>query len=163
MVCDVNVLIHRGFVAQVLILILLEYGLRRNKCSIFDVFPRVLILILLEYGLRQFVPTVTLNWKLSLNPYSTGIWSATDKESNLYAILCEVLILILLEYGLRPGRRRPASFEQRVLILILLEYGLRLVRMTTTSTALTCLNPYSTGIWSATLCAYFYAQKSDMS
>ena len=39
----------------------------------------------------------------SLNPYSIGIWSATD-SSESHDLTCQgVLILILLEYGLRLG------------------------------------------------------------
>ena len=37
----------------------------------------VLILILLEYGLRQDDDLVIDSFNESLNPYSTGIWSAT--------------------------------------------------------------------------------------
>ena len=62
----------------------------------------------------------------SLNPYSTGIWSATVNKKELYEAITNVLILILLEYGLQRVRR------------------------TTDTHGLTCLNPYSTGIWSAT-------------
>ncbi len=40
----------------------------------------VLILILLEYGLRLVI-NHTLNRKISLNPYSIGIWSATAHRS----------------------------------------------------------------------------------
>ena len=64
--------------------------------------------------------------KKRLNPYSTGIWSATGQRSSERRLGKIVLILILLEYGLRP------------LIINLLK------RITM------CLNPYSTGIWSAT-------------
>ena len=47
----------------------------------------VLILILLEYGLRLVMKPEKEKELESLNPYSTGIWSATkneqtDKESN---------------------------------------------------------------------------------
>ena len=61
---------------RVLILILLEYGLRQADFKFGDIQVNVLILILLEYGLRH---------------------------KNLFYIATEVLvlILILLEYGLR--------------------------------------------------------------
>ena len=86
----------------------------------------VLILILLEYGLQQDLaalqckPCTRLNpystgiWSatllsqlrdlkgLCLNPYSTGIWSATDLSKAELITLGKVLILILLEYGLQP-------------------------------------------------------------
>ena len=41
---------------------------------------KVLILILLEYGLRQKEKKHLQKWLLSLNPYSTGIWSATSEK-----------------------------------------------------------------------------------
>ena len=116
--CDTAIL--RG----VLILILLEYGLQRpgnwperQKCA-------VLILILLEYGLqpwdkvREIMKRECLNpystgiWSATtsfycqetglecLNPYSTGIWSATENHEHIVTH-CYVLILILLEYGLQ--------------------------------------------------------------
>ena len=44
--------------------------------------------------------------KVSLNPYSIGIWSATEnKKSNLTQTIF-VLILILLEYGLRQQHNK---------------------------------------------------------
>ena len=60
-----------------------------------------------------------------LNPYSTGIWSAT--------------FLSLREQGIKW-----------VLILILLEYGLRQAMLSVANKQNWSLNPYSTGIWSAT-------------
>ena len=87
---------------------------------------------------------------MSLNPYSIGIWSATDLYV-LPLIRCnEVLILILLEYGLRHFRDNWVQLcKVGVLILILLEYGLRRKYVSPKNTE-TCLNPYSIGIWSAT-------------
>ena len=86
----------------------------------------VLILILLEYGLRQY--------------------QHLNKKMNK-----EVLILILLEYGLRPSANVRKITVALVLILILLEYGLRLSSVIAIAQKMQCLNPYSTGIWSATL------------
>ena len=69
---------ERGFCKIcVLILILLEYGLRQPARRALARRGGVLILILLEYGLRPIG-----KWHLglgsrSLNPYSIGIWSAT--------------------------------------------------------------------------------------
>ena len=62
-----------------------------------------------------------------LNPYSIGIWSATD-SSESHDLTCQgVLILILLEYGLRQMKVSRIEVKKNpVLILILLEYGLRL-------------------------------------
>ena len=86
----------------------------------------VLILILLEYGLRRDtfyrVPRLTPR----LNPYSIGIWSATDELEFNIKLSASVLILILLEYGLRQHNHSLLLHRQ------------------------SCLNPYSIGIWSAT-------------
>ena len=84
----------------VLILILLEYGLRLNSIGLRAIVIPVLILILLEYGLRRFDLLVK------------------DKKTG-------VLILILLEYGLRLHGVHLVAYNGVVLILILLEYGLR--------------------------------------
>ena len=65
-----------------------------------DLQKGVLILILLEYGLRQTTKVICVRIFTRLNPYSTGIWSATDLEAHKN-IVTHVLILILLEYGLR--------------------------------------------------------------
>ena len=69
----------------------------------------VLILILLEYGLRH-CKQVTFNhaW-VSLNPYSIGIWSATYVKITQNRMGIKVLILILLEYGLRQLFRNSAG------------------------------------------------------
>ena len=42
----------------------------------------VLILILLEYGLRHVRQNVDSEKYAGLNPYSIGIWSATPKIAN---------------------------------------------------------------------------------
>ena len=86
----------------------------------------VLILILLEYGLRLSRLMTYSQCHKGLNPYSIGIWSATNRNADNHARNC-VLILILLEYGLRRPRSGKLFFSYgAVLILILLEYGLRL-------------------------------------
>ena len=79
MVCDCSQQFSRSLLQTVLILILLEYGLRRGARRCTCIGKLVLILILLEYGLR-------LSW-----------CELTDENGN-------VLILILLEYGLRLNR-----------------------------------------------------------
>ena len=72
---------HSRLIAQlcVIILVLLEYGLRLAKACLKGFIRGVLILILLEYGLR---------------PLRVGRKALKDR----------VLILILLEYGLRLNR-----------------------------------------------------------
>ena len=69
---------QRTLCSPVLILILLEYGLRRNSSQSDSNACRVLILILLEYGLRQADLEEKRNIVSRLNPYSIGIWSATQ-------------------------------------------------------------------------------------
>ena len=63
----------------------------------------VLILILLEYGLRPAFLVVLNVDKERLNPYSIGIWSAT-RNPLVQRAPKRVLILILLEYGLRRNQ-----------------------------------------------------------
>ena len=60
-----------------------------------------------------------------LNPYSIGIWSATNCKQVAFNRAWVVLILILLEYGLRQQDAVSSATVVAVLILILLEYGLR--------------------------------------
>ena len=94
---------HSRLIAQlcVIILVLLEYGLRLAKACLKGFIRGVLILILLEYGLRRTVLRTTPTF-------------------------VAVLILILLEYGLRRQNEDTSKFAAYfVLILILLEYGLR--------------------------------------
>ena len=62
-----------------------------------------------------------------------------------------VLILILLEYGLRLNNNYCLLPNEIVLILILLEYGLRLHEEGQGGAPVLGLNPYSIGIWSATI------------
>ena len=62
----------------VLILILLEYGLQLLVVLNVDrELTAVLILILLEYGLQREISQFNGIPCSRLNPYSTGIWSAT--------------------------------------------------------------------------------------
>ena len=84
-----------------------------------------------------------------LNPYSTGIWSAT-KESNLYEILCECLNPYSTGIWSATQPFYSTILADYVLILILLEYGLRQTPTLQNQQKYLSLNPYSTGIWSAT-------------
>ena len=68
----------KGDPTPVLILILLEYGLRRKTWVPLLCVGDVLILILLEYGLRRVNVRQNEDSSKCLNPYSIGIWSATD-------------------------------------------------------------------------------------
>ena len=47
----------------------------------------------------------------SLNPYSTGIWSATTPAVGIASSSYFVLILILLEYGLRLLKSQTIDFQ----------------------------------------------------
>ena len=71
----------------------------------------VLILILLEYGLRHVLRTYYPEIYKGLNPYSIGIWSATVTKVMLPQGTDEVLILILLEYGLRRVKPSKIGFS----------------------------------------------------
>ena len=78
MVCDTGTKGRSVLTIEVLILILLEYGLRLKWINVRLNEEKVLILILLEYGLRLNVRQNEDSQKFAgLNPYSTGIWSAT--------------------------------------------------------------------------------------
>ena len=140
MVCDKAKVEHLYWQASVLILILLEYGLRRQQ-------------------------TILHSWTLlRLNPYSIGIWSATMAKSSARTMCAMVLILILLEYGLRHEEKdKYTAYFYGVLILILLEYGLRRLRNRNKGLIAWSLNPYSIGIWSATLTYIPLDQNSTLS
>ena len=81
MVCDL-LKQSKAKTKGVLILILLEYGLRLLLLRRKDWRCIVLILILLEYGLRLAKYLAKAMMLLRLNPYSIGIWSATRMERN---------------------------------------------------------------------------------
>ena len=66
-----------------------------------NIVSHVLILILLEYGLQLPQNPMISHVKGGLNPYSTGIWSATAYFYARKEDIDAVLILILLEYGLQ--------------------------------------------------------------
>ncbi len=125
MVCDLVEAVEKAKKETVLILILLEYGLRPASNSLGACCKLVLILILLEYGLRPPTNNSTILMPGCLNPYSIGIWSATIHWCNVRQNE-DVLILILLEYGLRQGGGESSRQD------------------------VPGLNPYSIGIWSAT-------------
>ena len=75
---------HFRIIAQegyVLILVLMEYGLRPKKFKTVTGNRAVLILVLMEYGLRHKANNL-ISQTLSLNPCFNGIWSAT-REINL--------------------------------------------------------------------------------
>ena len=110
----------------------------------------VLILILLEYGLRP-----ALSWKVGvgfvcLNPYSIGIWSATSLVNALRARTHTSYSLFYWNMVCDRMMRNDLTPYVGVLILILLEYGLRPenIKILTIKDS---LNPYSIGIWSATV------------
>ena len=82
----------------------MEYGLRRHLTSGMFIVTFVLILVLMEYGLRPMYVPAELGIKVGgLNPCFNGIWSATATNNSGFAIngKSAVLILVLMEYGLR--------------------------------------------------------------
>ena len=110
--------------SQVLILVLMEYGLwqcgqNHNRGSV-----NVLILVLMEYGL----------------------WLPKDMK-NIRA--ARVLILVLMEYGLWRIHGGVPEDGRQVLILVLMEYGLW-PHTTQYAKRRSRLNPCSNGIWSLT-------------
>ena len=56
MVCDISILSLQPEYSIVLILVLMEYGLRLSSLLVpTETYVIVLILVLMEYGLRRFV------------------------------------------------------------------------------------------------------------
>ena len=109
---------------HVLILVLMEYGLWPFKVFCHWAADSVLILVLMEYGLWP----VGQRWRLTLiglNPCSNGIWSLTTRGGRIDHSN-GVLILVLMEYGLWHDNRNTYQLNR-------------------------CLNPCSNGIWSLTL------------
>ncbi len=123
--------------------------LYENKNYTFGFDESVLILILMEYALwgKQVCRCLTSWW--SLNPYSNGIYSMRRCNSLLFEKARSVLILILMEYTLW-GRGYYHLYRgiQGVLILILMEYTLWEEYQNCVHILLSCLNPYSNGIYS---------------
>ena len=62
---------------EVLILVLMEYGLRQFNVVSGNRAEEVLILVLMEYGLRLVTELKNFSERLCLNPCFNGIWSAT--------------------------------------------------------------------------------------
>ena len=125
MVCDRQTIGPLLCGSQVLILILLEYGLRRRKSKERDKCSIVLILILLEYGLRPVTVKSLAHVANRLNPYSIGIWSATTNKE-----IKEFVIMSLNPYSI-------GIWSATEIIMI-------------AKNTINSLNPYSIGIWSAT-------------
>ena len=81
MVCDTNANATTNATTNVLILILLEYGLR----LVFNETLTVEQFSLNPYSIGIWSATFDFECRehgLSLNPYSIGIWSATPKIAN---------------------------------------------------------------------------------
>ena len=70
--------IPRHLNPDVLILVLMEYGLWRLWLKKRSARPQVLILVLMEYGLWLHFINVVKSTKDCLNPCSNGIWSLTN-------------------------------------------------------------------------------------
>ena len=110
----------------------------------------VLILVLMEYGLWRPTGLGSRRTCLRLNPCSNGIWSLTSTSMTVTRP-ASVLILVLMEYGLwLPSPLLPKCSISLVLILVLMEYGLWHSGMWWIQ-SMQRLNPCSNGIWSLTL------------
>ncbi len=106
----------------------MEYGLRgRFACGSQGPTVLVLILVLMEYGLRaDTLKCQEVESFVGLNPCFNGIWSARSLVFRWMNSLISVLILVLMEYGLREALSRSWRVAASgVLILVLMEYGLR--------------------------------------
>ena len=138
---------------MVLILVLMEYGLRDYDSNIFELHPTVLILVLMEYGLRGAHARSSRQGSQGLNPCSNGIWSASNDSlfdgtqsqglnpcsNGIWSASNDSLFDGTQSQGLNPcfngiwsasiimfGKYTHYSL---VLILVLMEYGLRVQRV----------------------------------
>ncbi len=111
---------------QVLILVLMEDGLRLKKHLTMGKVKTVLILVLMEDGLRH------------------SSFPAKRQTRS-------VLILVLMEDGLRPRLIHCQSDYSWVLILVLMEDGLRLAELNNNITYFKSLNPCFNGRWSPSM------------
>ena len=129
----------------------MEYGLRGRSFPLLAGGIHVLILVLMEYGLREGGILLASRGDTCLNPCFNGIWSASDLGLGwVNPISFCVLILVLMEYGLRATMGLVyLLWVSMVLILVLMEYGLRERVLSLTSEAEQSLNPCFNGIWSA--------------
>ena len=106
----------------------MEYGLRADRGAPAERDVRVLILVLMEYGLRERTPAVPVCRRSCLNPCFNGIWSARPTLTMMVVWGVSVLILVLMEYGLREVVKTTSTYDNSVvLILVLMEYGLRVL------------------------------------
>ncbi len=85
----------------VLILVLVEDGLRAMGRLLVEYHGIVLILVLVEDGLRAGISYALLNGVKCLNPCFSGRWSASIRMAELREEFDYVLILVLVEDGLR--------------------------------------------------------------
>ena len=81
MVCECyNLLAVLALPRHVLILVLMEYGLRGRDPGLCHQAIPVLILVLMEYGLRVEIIMAYMKYWVCLNPCFNGIWSARVKS-----------------------------------------------------------------------------------
>ena len=133
---------------NVLILVLMEYGLWRHGTFQGQRVDLVLILVLMEYGLWPGLHESSQGWFSCLNPCSNGIWSLTRVEIPWRA-WDSVLILVLMEYGL--WHQWSACWSVRSGLNPCSNGIWSLTRLDKVKPLLTYrLNPCSNGIWSLT-------------
>ena len=102
----------------------MEYGLRlMEENNMKKSFKMVLILVVMEYGLRQLISRakVIRCSVLILVVMEYGLRRIREFDGKFDY---DVLILVVMEYGLRQNKILQMRMEQ-VLILVVMEYGLR--------------------------------------
>ena len=91
----------KGEEGDVLILVLVEDGLREDFAEENDPDYNVLILVLVEDGLREAIEVIIYGRNDCLNPCSCGGWSQRKSWLLFRKPQMNVLILVLVEDGLR--------------------------------------------------------------
>ena len=79
----------KDMICTVLILVVMEYGLRRSVLLSIKK-ARVLILVVMEYGLRRHRQAVGRAARGGLNPCCNGIWSQTHFVPVNFKFLCQL-------------------------------------------------------------------------
>ena len=110
---------------DVLILFLVEDGLREYHKHQDGTQKYVLILVVVEDGLRGYQIGGHNPLERCLNPCCCGRWSQRFITLNLLIISLLVLILVVVEDGLRAENKSHFPKLRIVLILVVVEDGLR--------------------------------------
>ena len=135
---------------EVLILVLMEYGLWPCSYPWLSGSQYVLILVLMEYGLWPGSGLPQPSVARGLNPCSNGIWSLTHAAMFIIADLHSLNPCSNGIWSLTWLKKFTRGSGSVVLILVLMEYGLWHLATPAILGNLVCLNPCSNGIWSLT-------------